>query len=190
MLSILKLDKPNITDFAKERNELLKKAKTEWNLFLDTDEIVPENLKNEISKAILNKNYNGYFIKRKIFFCGIPAGEDRMLKLGRKNAGQWKRKVHEYWDIKGKVGILNNYIIHNTAFNLKDYIQKVDYHSTLHANEVLSEGKRSSLIRIIIYSIGNFVVYLFKSRNVVFSMMKSLHSYLSWTKMYFRTDKN
>ncbi|MEK7169149.1 MAG: hypothetical protein AAB778_04000 [Patescibacteria group bacterium] len=185
MLSILTLNKPNIRDFAKERNELLKKSKSEWVLFVDQDEIVPENLKNEISKAILNKNYNGYFIKRKIFFCGIPAGEDRMLKLGRKNAGQWKRKVHEYWNIKGNVGILSNYIIHNTALNLKDYIQKVNDHSTLHANEVLGEGKRSSLIRIIIYSIGNFVVYLFKSRNIVFSLTKSLHSYLSWTKLYF-----
>ena len=27
-----------LTDFAKERNELLKKSKTEWNLFVDNDE--------------------------------------------------------------------------------------------------------------------------------------------------------
>lgn len=185
MLSTLTLNKPNISDFAKERNELLKKAKTDWILFIDQDEIVPKKLKDEISKAILDKNYNGFYIKRKIFFCGVPAGEDKMLRLGRKNVGQWKRKVHEYWDIDGKVGTLNNYIIHNTAVDLSNYIKKVDYHSTLHAIEVNREGKRSSLIKIIIYAVGNLVVHFFKSKNIVYSIMKSLHSYLSWTKLYF-----
>ena len=185
MLSILKLNKPNITDFAKERNELLKKAKTDWVLFVDTDEIVSKELEKEISGVILDKKYSGYYIKRKIFFCGIPAGEDKMLRLGRRKAGHWKRKVHEYWDIEGKVGILNNYIIHNTAVDLNSYIKKVDYHSTLHAEEVNREGKHSSLIKIIVYSIGNLVVHFIKSRNIVYSLMKSLHSYLSWTKLYF-----
>lgn len=188
--SVVTLHKPNITDFAKERNELLKEAKTDWVLFLDSDEIVTDELQKEISNAILDKNYNGYYIKRKIIFCGIPAGEDKMLRLGRKSAGQWRRKVHEVWDIAGKVGTLDNYIIHNTASDLHSYIKKVDYHSTLHAGEILKEGKRSSLVKIIIYALGNLVVHYFKSRNIVYSIMKSLHSYLSWTKLYFRTDIN
>lgn len=179
------LNKQNISDFAKERNELLKKSKTDWVFFLDQDEIISKSLNDEISKVILDKNYNGYYIKRKIFFCGIPAGEDKMLRLGRKSAGQWRRKVHEVWDIAGKVGTLDNYIIHNTASDLHSYIKKVDYHSTLHAGEILREGKRSSLIKIIIYALGNLVVHYFKSRNIVYSIMKSLHSYLSWTKLYF-----
>lgn len=185
MLSILTLNKPNITDFAYERNELLKKAKTDWVLFLDSDEKVTKALEKEISEAIKDDTYQGFYIKRKIYFCGTLAGEDRMLKLGRKDAGKWRRKVHEVWDIKGTVGTLNNYIIHNTASNLTDYLTKVNFHSTLHAEEVLREGKKSSLIKIIVYAAGNLVVYLFKSRNVVFSIMKSLHSYLSWTKLYF-----
>lgn len=189
-LSVIVLNKPNITDFAKERNELLKKAKTKWVLFVDQDEIVTESLNEEISKAILSNQYDGFYIKRKIYFCGIPAGEDKMLRLGRKESGRWKRKVHEYWDINGKVGILNSYIIHNTAVDLNSYIKKVDYHSTLHAEEIKREGKHSSLIKIIVYSVGNLVVHFFKSRNIVYSIMKSLHSFLSWTKLYFRTDKN
>ncbi len=183
--SVIVLNKPNITDFAKERNDLLNKAKTEWVLFLDSDEKVTKALEKEISRVIINKSHNGYYIKRKIYFCGILAGEDKMLKLGKKSAGLWKRKVHEFWDIKGNVGTLDNYIIHNTAIKLTDYINKVNFHSTLHAEEVLREGKKSSLINIIIYPIGNFVVYLIKSRNIVFSITKSLHSYLSWTKLYF-----
>ena len=185
MLSTLRLNKPNITDFAKERNELLKKAKTDWVLFLDTDEVVPKDLKIEIDDAIKSDLFQGFYIKRKIYFCGTYAGEDKMLKLGKRNAGKWRRKVHEVWEIQGKVGELDNYIIHNTAYTLTEYIQKVDYHSTLHSGEINREGKKSSLLKIIIYPVGNLVVSLVKSRNVVFSIMKSLHSFLSWTKLYF-----
>ena len=184
-LDVIVLYKPNITDFAFERNKLLKASKKDWILFLDKDEILTEKLKDEISNTIKSTEFNGFYIKRKIIFCGIDAGEDKMLKLGRNGCGTWKRKVHEYWDINGKVGMLNNYIIHNTATNLKEYINKVDYHSTLHSKEILREGKISSITKIIIYPIGNFIVYLIKSKNIVFSIMKSLHSFLAWTKLYF-----
>lgn len=184
-VDVVVLDRPNITDFAFERNQLLKKSKKEWVLFLDKDEVLTEELEVEISNIIKSTEYNGFYIKRKIYFCGTEAGEDKMLKLGRNGSGTWNRRVHEYWDIQGKVGTLNNYLIHNTALNLKDYIKKVDYHSTIHSEEINREGKRASLVKIIIYSIGNFVVYLYKSKNIVFSIMKSLHSYLSWSKLYF-----
>lgn len=185
MLSTLILDKPNITDFAKERNGLLKKAKTEWVLFLDSDEIVTDELQKEISNAILDKNYNGYYIKRKIIFCGTSAGEDKMLKLARKNSGVWKRKVHEFWDVQGKIGVLNNYIVHNTANNLTSYINKIDYYSTLHAESILKEGKTSNLFKIVFFPIAKFFVTIYQFKNVVFSIMQSLHSYLAWSKLYF-----
>lgn len=185
MLATLTLNKPNITSFALERNELLRKTKSDWVLFVDTDEVITKDLEKEIKEAIKDESYEGYYIKRKIYFCGTLAGEDKMLKLGKKTAGKWRRKVHEVWDIKGKVGTLNNYIIHNTANNLTEYLNKVNYHSTLHANEVLREGKRSNLFKIIFFPVGKFIVTLIKSRHVVFSIMQSLHSFLSWTKLYF-----
>ena len=178
MLSILTLNKPNISDFAKERNLLLKNATTEWVLFLDSDEKLSEPIAN-ISNA-----FDGYFLKRKNYFLGQYVGTDNIIRLGKKNSGTWERTVHETWKIK-KVSKLNNYIIHNTAYSLKEYVNKINFYSDLHAKANLKENKKSSLIKIIIYPVGNFVVYLFKSRNVVFSIMKSLHSFLSWTKLYF-----
>jgi hypothetical protein len=178
MLSILKLNKPNITDFAKERNELLKKAKTDWVLFLDNDEKLSKPIKN------ISENYDGYVLKRKNYFLGQYIGSDKIVRLGKSKLKTWKRSVHETWDIKN-IGHINNYIIHNTADNLTDYLNKINNYSTLHAKANLKEGKKSSLIRIVIYSVGNFVVHLVKSKNIVYSIMKSLHSYLAWSKLYF-----
>lgn len=178
MLSTLRLNKPNITDFAFERNNLLKNAKTDWVLFLDSDE--------KLSKPIvkISNEFDGYILNRKNYFLGQYVGTDRIVRLGKKNAGKWKRKVHEIWEIN-KVGEIDNYIIHNTAVNLAAYVKKINYYSDLHAIANLKEGKKSNLFKIIFFPIGKFIFTLVKSKHVVFSIMQSLHSYLSWTKLYF-----
>ena len=76
-LQILTLNKPNITDFSEVRNELLKNAKSDWVLFLDSDEVLSEALKKEI-KNLDPKDYVSFYIKRKIIFLGKEIGEDHV----------------------------------------------------------------------------------------------------------------
>jgi len=180
---IITLRKPGITDFAAERNLLLKKAKGDWVLFLDTDETISKALLSEI-KNLDPEDCDGFYIKRKIIFLGKEIGEDKVLRLARRNAGRWVRSVHETWSIKGKTGTLKNYIIHNTAKNLHSYIEKMNYYSGLHAKENLNEGKRSDLFKIIFYPKIKFIQNIFAGRGFVFSMLQSLHSFLSWTKQW------
>ncbi len=178
MLSTLTLNKPNITDFAKERNELLKKAKTDWILFLDSDEKLSKPIKD------ISNKFDGYYLTRKNYFLGQYVGTDKIIRLGKKNSGKWKRSVHETWEID-KVGEIDNYIIHNTAVNLAAYVNKINNYSTLHARANLKEGKKSNLLKIIFFPMAKFIVTYLRSRHIVFSIMQSLHSYLSWTKLYF-----
>jgi len=189
IIQILTLNKNNITDFARERNVLLKKAKADWVLFLDTDEIISPAFRQEINQLASNsvKLINGYYVKRKNYFLGQFIGTDKILRLGRKDSGKWVRRVHEVWKI-GKVhtgGVLDNYITHSTAENLAGYINKVNYYSDLHALANKEEGKKSNLFKIIFFPIGKFAVTLFKSRNIVFGIMQAFHSFLSWSKLYF-----
>lgn len=184
-LSVLSLNRAGITDFAKERNILLGKAESEWVLFLDTDETVAPELKKEIDSAIKTTLYSGYYIKRKIVFLGKEIGEDKVLRLARRNSGKWTRAVHEVWEVKGKVGILKNYIIHNTAGSLAEYIERINKYSNIHARENLKEGKHSSLWKIIVYTKLKFLQNVFMGRGFVFSMLQSFHSFLAWSKLYF-----
>lgn len=177
------LNKENITDFAKERNLLLEKAKSEWVFFLDTDETISEELKDEIRK-LDPKDFNGFFIKRKIIFLGKHVGEDKALRLGKKNSGKWERKVHETWKIKGKTKTLSNYLIHDTAGDLHSYIKKMNKYSGLHAEENLHEEKRSSLFKIIFYPKAKFLQNIFQGRGFAFSMLQSFHSFLGWVKQW------
>jgi len=182
MLSILILNKPNITDFASVRNDLLAKSKSDWNLFLDSDEKLSAPIKN------ISENYDGYVLKRRNYFLGQYVGTDKIIRLVRKGTGKWERIVHEIWVSKTShpAGVMfDTYIIHNTADSLKDYVDKINNYSTLHAKANLKEGKRSTLLKIIFFPIAKFIVTLIKSKHFVFSIMQSLHSFLAWTKLYF-----
>lgn len=185
-LSVIVLNKPEITDFTKERNELLKKAKTDWVLFLDSDEKLSKpitNISDKYDKQSLSLR-DGYVLKRKNYFLGQYVGSDDIVRLGKKKFVTWERPVHEVWNIKN-IGRLDSYIIHNTADNLSDYLKKINHYSDLHAKANLNEGKKSSMFKIILFPIAKFFVTFFKSKNIVFSIMQSLHSYLAWSKLYF-----
>jgi len=177
-ISVIVLNKSNITDFAKERNELLKKAKTDWVLFLDNDEKLSSPITN------ISNKHDGYVLTRKNYFLRQYVGTDNIVRLGKREFTTWKRSVHEIWDIKN-LGKLDNYIIHNTTDSLSEYLKKINKYSDLHAKANLDEGKKSNILKIILFPISKFLITLFKSKNVVFSIMQSLHSYLSWSKLYF-----
>ncbi len=180
---ILRLNKPDVTDFALERNILMGKSKSEWVLFLDTDEEISKELKHEL-KNLDTTGYSGFWIKRKIVFLGKEIGEDKVVRFGKKDAGKWHRAVHETWELKGKIGTLKNYIVHSTAENLSEYVEKMNKYSTLHAMENKKEGKRSTLLKIIIFPKLKLLQNLFLGRGFTFSMLQSFHSFLGWVKLW------
>lgn len=183
---IITLKKNNITDFAEARNKLLLKAKSNWVLFLDSDETLSPELKEEIKN--LNPGiYGGFYIKRKNYFLGQYVGTDKIIRLIKKGFGKWKRQVHETYHLAGdtEAGCLKNCLIHNTAGNLYDYLSKINNYSTLHALANKKEGKKATLFKIVFYPVFKFVQTFVKSGHVVFSLMQAFHSFLSWTKLYF-----
>ncbi len=188
-LEIITLDKPGITDFAGERNLLLKKAKSDWVFFVDSDETVTKKLRREIEDAVKSSDFDGFYVKRKNYFLGKNVGTDKILRLGRKNAGEWQRSVHEVWNIKGRTGVLKNPLIHNTAVSLNDYIAKINKYALLHAEANKKEGKRSNLFKIVFYPKLKFLQSLLMGRGVVFSILQSFHSFLAWSNLWL-SQKN
>lgn len=202
-------------DFAEQRNFGLSKAKNEWVLFLDADEIVTPALKKEIfnlpclrrqefstAKQQAPLIYDGFYLNRQDVWNGkiLKHGEfskygwfgnAKLLRLGRKKAGKWVRPVHELWNIKGEVGILKNPIIHFSHQDLREFINKINYFSDLHATALKKEGKKSSIMKIIVWPVGKFVYnYIFRLgfldglEGFVISIYMSMHSFLAWSKAW------
>jgi hypothetical protein len=188
-LKIITLKKNQIDDFSSERNDLLRKAKAKWVFFLDSDEEMREDLKKEIEEAVRSEKFNGYYVYRKNFFLGKFIGKDKIIRLAKKAGGRWKRSVHEKWEIKGETGTLKNFLIHNTSPSLNDYIDKINKYSVMHSEANRLEGKKSNLIKIVIYPKIKFIQSLLMGRGVVFSILQAFHSFLAWSNLWL-TQRN
>lgn len=189
-------------DYSAQRNFGLSKAKNEWVLFIDADELVSQDLRNELL-TINNKlsDYSGFYIKRRDVFLGKElkhgeAGNIKLLRFGRKDAGKFKRKVHEYWHIEGKVGKLRGDLIHNAHKDLRGFIAKISRYSRLHAKQNQIECKKSSIAKIILWPVGKFLYnYFYKVAildglsGFVISVLMSFHSFISWSTLWLNQKK-
>ncbi len=196
--------RPLNNDFAAQRNFGLEKAKGNWVLFLDADERITPELKKEILSSLQSASVikcNGFLLKRSDYFGGriLKHGETakvRLLRLGKKNAGQWQREVHEKWEVKGKVAELKNPLQHYPHQALNDFIDHINFHSTLHAQALKKEGVKPSLFRIVFYPKAKFIQnYVFRlgfldgTAGIIVALMMSFHSFLANSKLYFLWKK-
>ena len=183
-------------DFARQRNYGLAKAKGDWILFVDADEVVRPLLAEEIGQKIEGSHMNGFWIKREDYFLGKnlrfgETGKVKLVRLARKGAGKWERKVHEYWEVKGEIGELKNPICHNAHSDLRDFVDNINYFSSMHADALKKEGKRSNLVKIIVWPVGKFWVnYVLKlgfldgMAGFIMAFLMSFHSFLAWSKQW------
>src|SRR3989344_8400273 len=72
-------------NFSEQRNYALSLASYPWVLFIDADEIVTKELKEEIINAVNIKSHSGYFFKRQDNFLGkwLKYGETGDIRLLR-----------------------------------------------------------------------------------------------------------
>lgn len=179
-------------NFSAQRNFALRQAQAPWVLFIDADEKITENLKKEIINAIKNKNIDGYKIKRIDYRWGRKmkygeTGNVYLLRLAKKSKGQWKRKVHEEWDVKGNISILKNELLHYPEENLFALLKKTTRYTRLHGEELVKEGKDPRFWKIFVFPIGKFKDNLIgKSaykdgwQGILMALIMSYHSFLGW----------
>ena len=183
-------------DFSDLRNTGLKQAKHEWILYLDADEVVTDELAHEIKKAVQEGWVDGYFLKRSDYFLGSwlkygETGELKLLKLGKKSKGKWKRAVHEVWEIPGNIGILKSPLLHYPHPTVAEFISRINRWTTLDAQVFFRDGQRSNVFKIIVFPLAKFINnYFFKlgfldgMPGLILAMCMSFHSFLTRAKLY------
>ncbi len=141
-------------NYSKQRNCALEifPIKSEWVLFLDADEWMPPDLKEEItSLAKSNPVQNGYYIKRRFIFMGkwikrgyYPAWILRLFRFGKGRCEE--RTVNEHLIVEGQVGHLDHDFIHEDLKGVSDWISKHNRYAELEALELLKTFSNSGEI--------------------------------------------
>ena len=192
-------------DFAQQRNYALSKVTTDWVLFIDADERVSKELREEINTILIeeknNSRNNGFYIQRKDFMWGklLKHGElsnISLLRLARLGSGEWIERVHETWQIKGKTSTLDNYLFHFPHPKVNKFLNEINYYSTLRSKELFDKKIKSSALEIIYYPLAKFVLNYFLKlgfldgiEGLIFATMMSFHSFLVRSKLWLLWQK-
>lgn len=193
-------------NFSAQRNFGLSKAKNEWVLFIDSDEIVSDALAYEISNAIILKdqnlrNFNGFYIKRSDFMWGKQLrygeiGNIKLLRLGKKDSGFWEGKTHEKWKIEGLIGGLSNPLLHYPHTTLEEFLKEINFYTDIRANELKNKKNKVFFWSILLYPLGKFIFnYIIKRgfldgmQGLVLAIIMSGHSFLVRGKLWLKKNE-
>jgi glycosyltransferase involved in cell wall biosynthesis len=143
----------------------------DWIMFVDADEEVPPELAGEIRTELSRKPnaFDGFFVYRRTYYLGrwirhggwYPDGE---IRLYRRDKGSWEGGLHAKVVVNGKVRTLKNQYLHYTYRDISDQIRTIDKYSQIAAEDLVREGKKFSLFKLLFHPPFRFIKeYLFKS---------------------------
>lgn len=189
------------SDFSTQRNFALRQAQGEWVLFIDADERVSERLRYEIeyllsSQSLLQQKLRGFYLRRTDFLWGRQlkygeTGNIKLLRLARRDAGYWVGKVHEVWKVRGKIGILQNPLLHYPHQTITEFLKEINFYTDIRSQELFQKGTRTYWWSIMVYPLGKFFLNYFLRRGFldriqgfIFAIMMSFHSFLVRGKLW------
>ena len=146
--------------FPKKRNWYLRNycPSTKWVLFLDADECLTEDFKEEIRKALKNDNCVGYWLSYTIYFMGkvnkggyplkklalFQVGAGEYEKIDEEKWSQFDMEIHEHPILQGPVGTIKSKIRHEDFRDINHYIAKHQEYASWEASRYVKTINNNS----------------------------------------------
>lgn len=140
--------------FPKKRNWFLRNhvPDTKWVLFLDADELLTTNFKQEVKTQLSQTDKVGFWLSYTRYFMGkrLKGGYPfRKLALFRVGAGEYEQiqedlwsnldmEVHEHPILKGDAGVIRSKIEHQDFRSIHHYVSKHNEYSSWEAHRFLN----------------------------------------------------
>lgn len=158
-------------DFSAQRNFGLKNTDADWVIHLDADERLNDELIKSIKDA-LNEPYQKptlySFVRKntsfgKHFRYGV-LGPEKKPRMHPRTLGYWTGSVHEHLECMLPNVLLDGAMEHSPYKDLDQYINKMNFYSSIGADKLLKAGKRSIFIRDLVLrpSFAFIKMYIFK----------------------------
>ncbi|PIU03828.1 hypothetical protein COT44_00925 [Candidatus Shapirobacteria bacterium CG08_land_8_20_14_0_20_39_18] len=185
-----------VISLSREQLEIYQQNLPKRQLFLRHQKLL-EKRDGQIGET--NGDYAGFFLPRKNYFLGkylkyggvYPDGVIRLVKNGR--AKFPCKSVHEQIVVNGRVGWLENDLIHLADADFKRYLSRNSHYIDLLTEELRSEKVPISLFQAINYFIlkptGWFLITQIRHKGILDGyqgIVFSLFSALRFPRAYFR----
>ncbi|MGB2867158.1 MAG: glycosyltransferase family 2 protein [Bacteroidota bacterium] len=185
--------------YGSAKNYAQSKAKGEWILWLDADERVTSDLREEIEGTLKSSTaeVSGFDMPRKAFFlgkwikhCGWYPG--RVTRLFRRSSGKFTEdRVHERLLIQGKTLSLREDLLHYTDPNLFHYFDKFNRYTSFAAEDLQNQGRRFSYATLLLNPFWVFVkMYILKRgfldgiQGFILCVLSSCYVFTKYAKLW------
>ena len=196
-------DPENKVSGAELKNRGIAKAKHDWILNIDADEIVSPQLKKEIEDIMRHgTSYTGFYIKRRDYaFLNTHIATTTHLRLYRRSKGSFKHTIHERVYLDGETTTLNGVMDHYSFKDVTDYFTRFNKYTTLEARALYTKNPHPSRISILLNAVlrppVEFCIWYFGKgmwkRGLVaffFAWLSGFYQFVKYLKYYERTVEN
>jgi hypothetical protein len=185
-------------NFSDWRNEAAALVSTPWILYIDADERVTPTLAKSIHSRLKRSDFDAFRLRRNNIMWGrwFQYGgwhKDHLLRLVRKNRLKgWVGEVHEHAEVIGRVGEIEEPLVHLTHRTLYDGLKKSIEWTDVEANLLLAANHPKvgplRLVKIVTFDLFKRVVFqrAWKdgAEGVVEAMIQSMNRFLVYTRLW------
>jgi glycosyltransferase involved in cell wall biosynthesis len=159
--------------FGEQKNFGVSKAKNDWVLCIDADEILTEPLIDEIRNELSGPqiNYTAFAVPRNLVFMNKifrygKESDSSLIRLFNKTRAAWDGAVvHEKVRTEGAVKTLKNKILHYSYHDYSQFISKINLYSSLGSKKLLEKKSTKGKALVILAIPFNFFKYYLIDRN-------------------------
>lgn len=192
--------KPNRSMFHINKNIAIRNCTGDWILVLDADEQLSSELTKEITRVIsTDPPENGFWINRRNWFLGDflkkgGAYPDPVIRLFKKGKGYHPEiSVHEQIKIDGKIGRLEEDILHFADPSFKRYLERANRYTERTAIDFGSQGLKKNPLTAIYFMLFKptitFLLIYFRHkgyqdgfRGFVWALFSGAHFFYAYSK--------
>jgi glycosyltransferase involved in cell wall biosynthesis len=184
--------------FGEQKTFGISKAKHDWILCIDADEVLTEPLIDEIQEELGKKDvpFSGFEIPLNLVFMNkvFKYGKETTcyrVRLFNKNSGNWDGSVvHEKVVLNGPAKRLKNKILHYSYNNYSQFLKKIDLYSSLGAKQLLQKKPGKNKLMVTLGLPFNFFKYYFLDRNflngyqgLTWAVFHSVYHFVKYLKL-------
>jgi glycosyltransferase involved in cell wall biosynthesis len=183
--------------YGAQKKFAVSRAKNDWILCIDADEVLSDNLCREIQEILTAPpSSTGFRIPMNLVFLGreFRHGKESgryFLRLFNRQAGGYNQAlVHEKLELKGETSRLYGKMLHYSYASLRQWNEKCERYSSLSAREAVKKGKNKSIFAILTALPYYFFRYYILERNFLnglegfyWSVLNAYYHFLKYVKI-------